>query len=303
MQGGAEMRNWIMMVLAALCVSGVARAQDAPPTAEDLGAVVALEFGVLYIPDTFAPDDAGQIDLLVHFHGGLDILARAIDTHGLNAVMVHVSPGGLSSSYRVPFEEDDALWGRLLDAALAHVRARDDVAGDADWRQVNLSSFSAGYGAVRELLKREDAVAQIDGIALCDTVYAGYVERDGANVPNPAQVAPFTAFARLAGDAESGKTLVMTHSYLEPGPYAGTHEVAQAVVDAVGADDRAADEEGPAGMRIVRRATLGRFEVFGVAGDDGPAHMVHLHTVGHWLAMLEWGAAEGAEGRRGRGAE
>ena len=290
------MRVWIFVGLAAmdiLCMSGAALAQeDALATAEELGTVVALEFGVLYIPDTFDPDDAQRIDLLVHFHGGRDILARAIDAQGLDAVMIHISPGGFSSAYRVPFEEDDALFGRLLGEALAHVRDRRDVADDADWRRLNLSSFSAGYGAVRELLKREGEAARIDGIALCDTVYAGYVKRDGVDVPSPVQVAPFIVFARLAGDEASGKTLVLTHSYLEPGTYAGTHEVAQAVIDAVGAADCAVDVEGPGGMRIVRRATLGRFEVFGIAGDDGPAHMKHLHTVGHWLAMLEWGGAE-----------
>lgn len=265
---------------------------DPPPTAEDLGTLIALEFGVLYIPDSFAPDDAERVDLLVHFHGGRDILARAIEAQGLNVVMIHVSPGGFSSAYRVPFQEDAALFGRLLGEALVHVRERGDVAADAGWRRVNLSSFSAGYGAVRELLRDAGYAERIDGIALCDTVYAGYVERDGVDVPNPAQVAPFVAFARLAADEDAGKTLVMTHSYLEPGTYAGTHEVAQAVIDAVGAEDRAVDEDGPGGMHIVRRATRGRFEVFGVVGDDGPAHMQHLHTAGHWVAMLAWGEQE-----------
>lgn len=279
-------------------------AGENPPTAEDLGTVVPLEFGVLFIPDAFDPRDAGGLDLLVHFHVGLDFLAREVVASGLNAVMIHISPGGFSSAYRVPFEDDRELFGRLLSEALSHVRARSDVADDADWRRVNVSSFSAGYGAVRELLKDEGYVARIDGLALCDTVYAGYVEQGGENVPSPTQVAPFIAFARLAADEESGKTMVMTHSYLEPGSYAGTHEVAQALIDAVGADDRAIDEEGPAGMHLLRRATLGRLTVIGVEGVDGPAHMKHLHTIRHWLVMLAWGAEdEGAQGRRGRGAE
>lgn len=291
------MRVLLSVLIVAWCVSWPAAAQDdPPPTAADLGTVVPLELGVLFIPDGFDPEAAGGLDLLVHFHVGLDFLAREVVDAGLNAVMIHISPGGFSSAYREPFEVDDAaLFGRLLDEALGHVRARDDVAEDAGWRRVNVSSFSAGYGAVRELLRHAVYVERIDGIALCDTVYAGYVERDGVNVPSPAQVAPFIAFARLAADEENGKALIITHSYLEPGTYAGTHEVAQAVIDAVGADDRAVDGEGPAGMRIVRRSTLGRFEVFGIAGTDGPAHMKHLHTIGHWLAMLAWGAGEGEE--------
>ncbi len=296
---------WLVLCIAVPALPAWAQAErDTPPTAEELGTVVPLEFGVLFIPDAFDPDAAGGLDLLIHFHVGLDFLARQVVDARLNAVMIHISPGGFSSAYRVPFEEDRELFGRLLDEALGHVRGRGDVADDAGWRRVNISSFSAGYGAVRELLQDDGYVARIDGLALCDTVYAGYVQQGGVNIPSPGQVAPFIAFARLAAHEDSGKVMVMTHSYLEPGTYAGTHEVAQAVVDAVGADDHAIDEEGPQGMRLLRRATLGRLTVIGVEGNDGPAHMKHLHTVAHWLAMLDWGEEEeGDEGRRGRGAE
>lgn len=235
------------------------------------------------------PRDAGQVDLVVHFHGASEVVQREFSAAGLQAVLVIVNYRGLSSAYETPFSEP-ALFSTLLNETMRGLKTRGLVAPAVRWRRVCVSSFSAGFGAVRALLKVPAYFERIDALYLADTLYAGYVEESGKRTVNPANMRDFRHFA---AEAVAGrKTMIITHSYLEPGSYAGTHETADDLIAFVGATRRPVDEPGPDGMRIISRVDRGNFHVYGCAGTTGEDHMAHLRNMrfGHPLCTIGLGA-------------
>jgi len=249
--------------------------------------------GEVFVPACL-PRGLERVDLVVHFHGAPSVVEREFATAGLRAVLVTVNYGGLSARYEKPFS-DPKLFGTLLDEALAGLQARGLVAPTAAWRRVCVSSFSAGFGAVRAILKVSAYFDRIDALYLADTLYAGYVGDGAERKVDPEDVRDFCGFAAEA--AAGRKTLLVTHSYLEPGRYAGTHETADNLIAAAGAERRKVDERGPAGMRIISRADKGRFHLWGCEGKTGEDHMGHLRNMHFWYPMLP---VEGATGRIAR---
>ncbi len=253
------------------------------PAAEPAGERLKLKpVGDVFVPP-WLPRSARQVDVVVHFHGAAGTVEREFAAAGLQAVLVTVNYGGLSKAYETPFS-DARLFGTLLDRALAGLKERRLVAADAEWRRVCVSSFSAGFGAVRAILKVPGYYERVDAVYLADTLYAGYVDEATDRRVNPDDVRDF---CRLAVEAASGrKTLIVTHSYLEPGRYAGTHETADSLIAAAGAVRRTVDEKGPATMRIISRVDRGRFHVWGCAGTTGEDHMAHLRNMRFWYPQL-----------------
>ncbi len=262
--------------------------QSAPPVATtSQNSVPGLTFKLatgemVFVPDSLPPS-AMVFDLVVHFHGAPDVVQREFAAAGLRAVLVTVNYGGLSGSYERPFN-DPQRFRTLLDDTLAELKSRQRVAETAQRRRLCVSSFSAGFGAVRALLKVPDYFALIDGLYLADTVYAGYVEEDGQHRVNPEDM---TDFRRFAAEAVAGrKTMIITHSYLEPGTYAGTHETADDLIAFVQAKRQPVDEPGPAAMHIISRVDQGNFFVRGCDGKTGEDHLAHLRNMRFWYGML-----------------
>lgn len=205
-------------------------------------------------------------DVLVHFHGSARVVEREFVRSGRGGLLVTVHLGAGSAVYERAFADPEAL-GRLVDEALRR-------AGAARRGKLCLSSFSAGYGAIRAILAggREE----VDGIVLADSLHAGYA--DGR--PRQDQMAPFVRFAR------SGKPVWITHSAIVPGTYASTRETADALIAAVGARREPASGTNARGMRLESKADHGAFQVRGYAGAAAADHLNHLHQLGEALAQL-----------------
>jgi len=263
-------------------------AQSAP-TSQPLAAPEALRFslkvgGDVYVPPR-TPPDAERLDLFVHFHGGAEVIERELDQTSRPGVLITVNFKGLSSAYEKPFAAPQRFQ-KMLRETLAELKSRGRAPRRAKWGRVCVSSFSAGFGAVRALLQAQSNVDRIDALVLADTVYAGYAEIDGKRVVNPEHVLPFRRYAEraVAGD----KLLVLSHCYLKPNGYAGTHEAADALVASLKLQRRTVSETGPGGLRIISRVDEGRFHVYGCAGDTGEDHGAHLSNLSYWLGKLDW---------------
>jgi hypothetical protein len=241
--------------------------------------------GEVFVPASLS-NNTEQIDLVVHFHGAPRVVEREFTAAGLRAALVTANYRGLSSAYEKPFS-DASLFRTLLDETLVELKTRRRVSPTADYRRVCVCSFSAGFGAVRALLKVPAHFDRIDALYLADTLYAGYVEQAGKRRVNPAHLHDFRRYAAAA--AAGRKTLIITHSYLEPGTYAGTHETADDLIAFVGAARRAVDEPGPTGMRIISRADRSNFHVYGCAGTTGEDHMAHLRNLRFGYPLLPLG--------------
>lgn len=259
----------MILIAALLALPLAAHAADIP-----------LSVGTLHIPEGYWPKD-GRADLVVHFHGTAERARTALEQSGKDAALVAVVCNGLSNAYATPFRKDPKLFGNIIHEALAQVAKQCGV-DEAKLGRLVVSSFSAGYGAVREILKSTGYVSQITDLVLVDTVYAGYAVEDGHNVVQPNDMASFVTAAHSAVRGEMNFWL--TYSQVVPPGYASTSETAHYLADKVGLKIQPAEGEDAPGLTLTAKADKGGFHIRGYEGDDGPAHMKHLYALGFFYA-------------------
>lgn len=243
--------------------------------------------GDVFVPD-YLPRGLAAPDLLVHFHGTPAVVERELAAVKLPVVLVTVNYRGLSGVYERPFAEPD-LFPTILAEALAGLRERGLAAPEAHWGRLYLSSFSAGFGAIRTLLAVPEHYTRAAGLVLADTLYAGYETEEGVKRLAERNMADFR---RYAADAAAGqRVLVLTHSLQRSGRYAGTEETADDLIRHVGATRTPVDTAGPGGIRIVSRVDVGGFHVRGCAGSSKDDHAAHLYNLRLAFGLLAEGLA------------
>ncbi|WP_432798128.1 hypothetical protein [Poriferisphaera sp. WC338] len=278
------MRSKISSAIAILVFVIIGSANiNAASQANEGGTWHDLSFGRIFVPDHLNLKN-GHIDMLVHFHGSPRVVTRAVNKQQLNVAVVAVTLNGLSSAYKRPFTDDTDLFDRVLLEGLMCVK--EVSAGGKELRigRIGLSSFSAGFGAVREILKDSRYYQQIQSILMADSIYAGYVKDGEKNVVNPNHMKDFRRFAKDA--ARGRKRFIVTHSYLAPDGYAGTHETADDLVAAVRKEREQVREELAENHVMISRLATGDLLVIGVEGNDGKAHGLHLMHMGMWLGEM-----------------
>jgi hypothetical protein len=233
----------------------------------------------LFIPAGWKSTE--KLKLTIHFHGAAWF---AIDEHlrrGLSEPLVAVYVGEGSSVYQRAFANPDS-WPKLL----SHVMA--ETGGDSIER-VDVTSFSAGYGAVRELLKQPDPPKLIRRIVLADSMYASFTSTTD-KTPLKEQIDPYVEFARAAMRGEKG--FVVTCSQVPTESYANSASCAQALVRAVGGSlvpwAPGAPKTGYPDYQIRSTFSKGQFFVWAYEGVDAQAHMTHpRHIADVWREV--WG--------------
>jgi hypothetical protein len=217
-----------------------------------------------------APEDAvaqdGGVDVIVHFHGALvaDEEWRANAIAGV-VVSVHL-PGYGVAQYRDMFAPSDRF-GAIVDDVIKRV-------GGTHVRRLGLVSWSAGYGAVQNVLSDPRYYAMVDTVVLLDGMHASYKE----GLPDEASVAIFELFARDA--ALGDKQLIVTHSSVAPHGYASTTETATMLLSSAGAVR--VEERRTNARRMVEwyHADEGGLHVRGFRGDGARDHLDQAHLVG-----------------------
>jgi len=219
-----------------------------------------------------AAEHRKSVPLVIHFHGP-DWLANTAAVKWKKAVcVVTVQLGAGSGVYSRAFADPERLAALLKEA---------EQASGIELKPVIISSFSAGYGAVREILKNRENWPRIDGIILEDSLHTGYVP-DGK--PGPLETAnldPFVAFSREA--VAGRKHMLITNSEVFPGTFASTTETTDYIVEQLGLKRRPVLKTGPVGMQQVSDVHAGRFHLMGFAGNSAPDHVDHLHGLPVWL--------------------
>lgn len=229
----------------------------------------------LFVPARWEPRDGG-VDVVLHLHGTPTVTEPALAASGWNAVLVSFNRKGLSAAYTGPFS-DPSLFPRLLDETLQAI-AEKRPGGPYRIERVIVSSFSAGFGGVRELLKQPPASDRIDAIVLADSLYCGYEGDPAAKRVSADLMSGFRRFAREA--AEGRKSMLVTHSAQVPPGYGSTTETADDLLGFVGV---AAEPDATGwgdGWSQTRSATRGRLAVLGFSGEGPEDHMRHLRRIG-----------------------
>lgn len=206
--------------------------------------------------------------LVIHFHGPGWIVEQAARDRYRGCGVLTVQANGASDAYRQIVATPGAFAALLAEA---------EGAAKTKFRTVVISSFSAGYGAVREILREKENWARIDGVILADSMHASYGEEQQ-------DIGPFIEFAKEA--ATGRKQFVVTHSEVFPGTYASTSETSGYLLGQIGVKRKAVLEWGALGMQQVSRADLGGFHLLGFAGNSAPDHMDHLFAFEEWFGKL-----------------
>jgi hypothetical protein len=258
----------------------------APSTEPFDGQVMTLDLWstfTLHLPTTWVPPEEGGIHLTVHFHGAEWFALQEHERRGLAEPLITFYPGEGSSIYRTNFE-DPSRFPALLAAAGA-------VLGD-EVTSVDLTSYSAGYGAVREILRQPENRAMVRRVVLGDSMYGSLdpdALEDGRRLVLAEHVAVWLPFAREA--MEGHRTFVLTYSMIETVNHASCFEMARALAAALelpmepvkpGSLPATLDPDFP----LVERADAGNLHLWGYGGKTGDAHMTHpRHLADVWLAL------------------
>lgn len=232
----------------------------------------SVSMGRIAIPRRGGHTGTMGYDVLVHFHGHTAVRKTIVQVaRGIAYVGIDLGIG--SGAYSDAFAAPDAFTTLLASIT----RALQESSGDdrAHIRHLALSAWSAGYGAVNEILKHGDD--GVDAVILLDGLHARWdpaarnarLERSVTD----SSIAPVVAFARRALRGE--KLFVFTHSDVDPVSYPSTHLTADFLVERLGLRQvpRSGGDEPFGLLATADRAGL---HIWSYAGDDKPAHCSHI---------------------------
>jgi hypothetical protein len=231
-----------------------------------VGDRVALPLAQMFVPAGFAGAANGDVPLLVHFQGGVAAAEENFVRCGRPGVLIASTIQGLSSAFAAPYR-DPRAFAALLAAGEAELARR--CGRPVSFAPVAISFWSAGYGAVRELLADEDLFARIGALVAADSIYADVV---GARVraPRIEQMAGFLRFAQAAARGE--KTFVLAHGRVRT-EYASTAETAALLCAAVAARPAPVRAFTARGVPIAAEAHAGNFHCYEFAEDTARIHV------------------------------
>lgn len=223
--------------------------------------------GQMIVPRASPLTAGGEFDVMFHFHGHEPARKEWVQAMH-RPVFVAVTLGIGSGPYEAAFRESGAF-ERLVKSV---EQAVSTEVRSARVRRIGLSAWSAGYGAVQEILRQPYGRDRVDTVILLDGLHAGYYG-DGLN---EAQLEPFVRFAKKS--AANKALMVVSHSSIIPPGYASTTETANFLIDELGgrptrAKPRPSD---PMGLDLLERFDKGGFHVRGYAGGSELDHCAHL---------------------------
>ncbi len=242
--------------------------------------------GQMLVPRSGAVGANGEFDVMFHFHGHEPARKEWVEAMS-RPVFVGTTLGVGSGPYETAFREPGAF-ERLLQSVEQALSTESGRPARA--RRIGLSAWSAGYGAVQEILRQPFGRDRVDTVVLLDGLHAGYF---GEGL-NQAQLEPFVRFVRKAAGERA--LMVVSHSSIIPPGYASTTETANFLIDELGgrparARRRASD---PMGLDLLSRFDKGGFHVRGYAGGSELDHCAHLglyrdilkiHVAPRWSAQ------------------
>jgi hypothetical protein len=225
-----------------------------------------LDVGELYLP----VDRPRAV--LFFFHGGW-VAELAAAQNKIAAVSVQVGSG--SGVYARLFD-DPKRFSMLL--------AEAEKKAGAPFPRVLIGGWSAGCGAVREILRSPDSYGRVDGIICVDGIHSDYTDGKPGPLESKIGVEGLKIWEQAGRDAIAGrKRVLITHSEIFPGTFASTTETADYLVKALGVARRPVLRWGPMGLQQLSEARSGRFLLMGFAGNSAPDHVDQLHSLATWV--------------------
>jgi hypothetical protein len=242
----------------------------------------------LFVPN---PITSAKCRLTVHFHTVPWFVIQEHVRRGATHPLACFQLGEGSSVYRRPFE-DRERFARCLRAIETQLRAYSGLS-NLTLTGLELSSFSAGYAAIREIVKSPNYFERTDAIVLADSMYGSF-ETNAANLGVPARehIDPWVPFAQAA--REGKKAFLVSYSNVPTTAYASSRQCAEALLDRLELKHPAVDAALAAALDpdlpLLRRTDIGRLYIWGYGGTNAQAHLTHVrHLADLWRALVPEG--------------
>jgi len=228
-----------------------------------------LSMGHLYLPEKHS----ARPPLLVFFHGPSWLVEDAAEHSGMASLSISLGAG--SGTYEKPFL-DAARFLSLIDEAQGKAKV--------SFGAITLAGWSAGGGAVRQIIIDNAAFARVDRLIIIDGIHASYVDGKPGPEESKFETMKLDSIVRFAREAIAGKkTMLITHSEIFPGTFASTTETAHYIAGQLGVTEGPLLCWGPGGMQALSRAQKGGFTMIGYAGNSAPDHVDQLHALKYFL--------------------
>jgi hypothetical protein len=248
-----------------------ARAHQRLKEETPLGRPEPLEIGTLFVPESLAHKRAAP--LLIFFHGGKWLPEVAAARNRMAAISIQIGAG--SGVYVRAFTDQQRLQNLLREA--------EQKAG-MKLAPLTLGGWSAGCGAIREILKSPEAYARADRVLAIDGIHTDYAEGKPGPLESKLGTENLENWVRLARDAMAGaKRFLITHSEIFPGTFASTTETADYILAQLNLKRRPVVRWGPMHTQVLSEARVGRFLLLGFAGNTAPDHVDQLHSLPEYL--------------------
>jgi hypothetical protein len=235
-----------------------------------------LPLGTLFVPQGLRPNRPAT--LLFFFHGG-DWLPELAVSRQRQMAVIRVQAGAGSGSY-VQLFKDPTRFLSLIAAA--------ESASHMHFSQIALGGWSAGCGALRQILLDPTSYDRINRVLCIDGVHTGYTNGAPGPVESDIDASNLQMWLRFGQDAMAGKKrLIITHSEIFPGTFASTTETADWLLRAWQLKAHAVVRFGPMGTQMLSRVSAGGLTVIGFAGNSAPDHVDELQSLPEYLHWLK----------------
>jgi hypothetical protein len=192
--------------------------------------------------------------------------------------VVSVQAGSGSATYSRLFENPDRFLALLKEA---------ETKAGMRFGPVLVGGWSAGCGAVRQILKAPASYERIDGALMIDGIHTDYPDGKPGPLESKIGVDSLAIWVQLGHDAIVGKKrAIVTHSEIFPGTFASTTETADYLLKQLEVPRTAVLKWGPMGLQQLSEARAGKFLLMGYAGNSAPDHVDQLHSLPVYLKLL-----------------
>lgn len=240
--------------------------------------------GRLAIPQRGGMTEDHGYDVLIHFHGA-DPARKVVVQVARGVAFLAIDKGLGSGPYLEAFRTPD-VWQTLKRSVNAELQQHT---GDpaAHVRHFALSSWSAGYGAVVQILKQDPDA--IDAVVLLDSLHASYRyglaphQRGRLAAVDTLTITPIIDYARRAAAGE--KILVVTHSGIDPIEYPSVSLSTDALLRDVGLERKPASGQFGS-LEQLSAVDVEGLHVWAFSGRDETAHCAHLTLLARALTEI-----------------
>lgn len=293
------MRNWfqvfLIMILSAVSLIAQQMPQNPSPITDKTRPhprtektevsgkrteLTTLKGSVLFASPKVKPDKS--VPLIIHFHGASWLMEYHIAKHFPQAALITVNLGSGSRVYGNPFLQAE-MFQNLIDEASKILQLKNG------WSSITLVGFSAGYGAIRAILRHEANFKLVNNVLLLDGIHASYVPEgqrlaDGGII----KADDLDSYLKFANEAVLGKKkFIISHSEIFPATYASTTECVDYLLDSLSLKRKAVLKKGPIGMQQLSEVKANGFQILGYAGNTGADHGDQLYAMPEWLKIFK----------------